>query len=349
MKKWLVITLILLLFGGLVGYRAYQQHLEQQVEPEEDLPAVALTRLKERTIEETTRFTAGVEPESKAAVVARVEGRTVLRVLVDEGDVVDAGDLMAVLDESVVNQQIAEARSAYGTAKADYERYKALYEDEVISRQRLDHARQAFVQARTALEQVRILEGYHSIKAPVAGTVAQRNIDPGDTSSSRMAAFLIFQQERVKVYGGVTERAFTAIKKGQPATVTLDAIPDKKFEAAVSRVSPTLDPATRTGTVEVKLASEGVIKPGMFARVEIRLGERNVQVLAADAIERLAGTGGYICYVLEGDRAVLRNIETGAARGEWVEIVSGLGPEDDVIATLSRKIVDGAKVRVIEQ
>ncbi|MFP4483093.1 MAG: efflux RND transporter periplasmic adaptor subunit [Thermovirgaceae bacterium] len=349
MKKWFVITLILLLFGGLVGYRAYQQHLEQQVEPEEDLPAVELTRLKERTFRETTRFTANVEPEAKAAVVARVDGRTILRVLVDEGDAVSKGDLMAVLDESVVNQQIAEARSAYETAGADYERYKALYEEEVISRQRLDHARRAYVQAETALEQVRILEGYHRIEAPVAGVVARRNIDPGDTSSSQTAAFIIFRQDNVKISGGVSERAFTKIKKGQPATVTLDAFPDQKFEGKVFRVSPMLDPVTRTGTVEVKLPSGGRIKPGMFARVLIRLGERKAQVLPADAIERLAGTGEFACYVLEGDRAALRNIKTGGAQGEWVEILSGLKSDEDVIATLSRRIVDGAKVRVMEQ
>lgn len=349
MKKWLLITLILLLFGGLVGYRAYQQYLSQQVEPAEDLPAVELTHLQQQAILETATFTANVEPASKAAVVARFDGRTVLRVLVEEGDAVQEGELMALLDQSVVNQQIAEARSAYETAKADYERYKALYEEEVISRQRLDHARQAYVQARTALEQVRILEGYHRIEAPVAGTVAQRNIDPGDTSSSRMAAFVIFQQERVKVSGGVTERAFTAIKKGQPALVTLDAIPGKKIEAKVSRVSPTLDPVTRTGMVEVELDSEGVIKPGMFARVEILLRERRAWVLPRGAIEQLGGTGEYVCYVLRGDRAILQNIKTGAAQGEWVEIVAGVERDEDIIATLSRRVVDGAKVRVIEQ
>jgi RND family efflux transporter MFP subunit len=153
----------------------------------------------------------------------------------------------------------------------------------------------------------------------------------------------------VKVSGGVTERAFTSVKKGQPATVTLDALPGKTFEASVSRVSSTLDPVTRTGTVEVKLPSEGIIKPGMFARVEIQLGERTAWVLPRDAIQRLAGTGKYVCYVLQGDETSLRNIDVGKEQGEWVEIVSGLGPEDDVIATLSRKIVDGAKVRVIEQ
>jgi membrane fusion protein (multidrug efflux system) len=348
-KKWLVIILILLLFGGLVGYRAYQQHLEEQVEPEKDLPTVEVTRLQKRVLDEITTFTANVEPESKAAVVARVDGRTVLRVLVDEGDAVRQGELMAVLDQSVVNQQIAEAQSAYETAKADYERYKALYEEEVISRQRLDHAKRTYIQARTALEQVRILEDYHRIEAPVSGIVAQRNIDPGDTSSSRTAAFIIFQQDRVKVSGGVTERAFTSVEQGQPATVTLDALPGQTFEAGVSRVSPTLDPVTRTGTVEVKLPSGGTIKPGMFARVEIHHGERTVWALPRDAIQRLAGTGKFVCYVLRGDETSLRNIEVGKEQGEWVEIVSGVDPEEDVVATLSRNIVDGTKVKVIER
>lgn len=349
MKKWLVIALVLLLFGGLVGYRAYEQHLEQMVEPEEDIPAVELVRLEDRVFEETLRLTADIAPGSKAAVVARVEGRTILDVFVSEGDSVRKGDILATLDESVVSQQIAEAQSAYATARADYERYKALYDEEVISRQKLEHAQKAHVQARTALEQVRILKGYHRIESPVDGVVARRNIDPGDTSSSGMAAFIIFNQDRVKVSGGVPERSFALVRPGLKATVMLDALPEKRFQAEVSRVSPTLDPVTRRGAVEVELPSEGLVKPGMFARVEIRLGERTAPALPRDAIERLAGTGNFVCYVLEGDRARLRNIGTGLEQGEWVEITSGIEEEEAVVATVSRRVNDGAKVRVIER
>ena len=349
MKKWLIIVAVFALFGGLAGYRAYQQHLLQTIEPEEDLPVVELVRLQDVVFRENVRFTADVEPQSKAAVVIRVDGRIVLRVFVEEGDHVEEGAPLAVVDEKLVNQQLAEAISTYETAKADYERYSALYEEEVISRQQLEYAERTYVSAKTALEQVRIFKGYHRVEAPVSGVIARRNIDPGDVSNSSMVAFIISLQDKVKVSGGMPERAFVSVRKGQKAVVTVDALPGKRFEAEVTNVSPTVDPATRRGTVEVMLPSEGILKPGMFARVEILLGEKTAPALPRDAIIRLSGTGNYVCYVLDDDRARLRNIETGLEQGEWVEITSGLERDDNVIASLSRRIGDGVKVRVNER
>jgi len=348
-KKWIVIAAVFAVFGGFAGYRAYQQHLVQTMEPEEDPPVVTLIQLQDVIFRENVRFTADIEPQSKAAVVIRVDGRTVLRVFVDEGDLVEEGDLLAVVDEKLVNQQLAEAISTYETAKADYERYSALYDEEVVSRQQLEYTERAYISAKTALEQVRIFKGYHRVEAPVSGVVARRNVDPGDVSNSSMVAFVISLQDNVKVSGGLPERAFVSVRKGQKAVVTVDALPGKRFEAEVTNVSPTVDPATRRGTVEVMLPSEGILKPGMFARVEIVLGERTAPALPRDAIVRISGTGNYVCYVLDGDHASLRNIKTGMEQGEWVEITSGLKRDDNVIATLSRRIGDGVKVRVNER
>jgi multidrug efflux pump subunit AcrA (membrane-fusion protein) len=97
------------------------------------------------------------------------------------------------------------------------------------------------------------------------------------------------------------------------------------------------------------LPSDGILTPGMFARVEIVLGERTAPALPRDAIVRISGTGNYVCYVLDGDHASLRNIKTGMEQGKWVEITSGLERDDNVIATLSRRIGDGVKVRVSER
>jgi membrane fusion protein (multidrug efflux system) len=346
MKKWIAFICVFALLGALMWYRGEQKReLENLTVEVEKLP-VEVISLKDEVFDDVVNFTATIEPEYTSAVVSKVSGRTVMEVKVDEGDPVKKGQILAILDTSIVDQQLADATSKFEKAKADYERYKALYGDEVISKQQFEQARTLYVQAKTALEQLRILKGYHFLRSPVDGVVALRAVDPGDTVSSSTVAFVINQQDVVKVVGPVPESQYPMVEVGQEGLVSVDAFGGEVFKARVTRVSPTLDPVTRTGTVELKLPSGGKLKPGMYARVSLSLGQRKVKVLPREAVRTLAGTGERICFVVSGDIAVTRIIKTGEEQGKWVEVTGGLDPEDLVIATNSSKIADGVKIEV---
>ena len=349
MKRSAAVLIVVGIFAGLIVFRGLQQRSVDQTVSDAGVVNVAVTVPVQRAMAGTVGFSATVEPLEQAAVVARVPGRTVLRVFVSEGDLVKKGQQLALLDMSIVEQQIAEARAVFDMAAADNERYQSLYAEEVVSRQAADQAMTRYLQARSALEQIRLLAGYHTITAPVAGVIAGRFIDPGDTSSPQGPAFIIFRQETVKAVGGIPEKAYPLVGIGDPVSLMVDAIPGEVFEAKVSRISPVLDPATRTARIEVSLPSGGVIKPGMFVRAEIGTDEREVLALERDAIGRLPGTGESICFVADRDKAVLRVVQTGMEQDGWVEITGGLSPDEEVIVTRSRSIQDGTRIEVQRQ
>lgn len=362
MKKYAVLLLFLAAFGGLILYRWHEIASTTAGVPATEAIPVRTLSLLPATFEETVSFAANVEPEETAAVVSKVPGRTVLRVHVNEGDFVKQGQKLAEVDDSLLRQQIAQAEAALGKARTyaatvgeDSKRIAALFRENVVSRQQYERmdgeakvAARQVDEARAGLNQLRIMLGYHTLEAPVPGVVLSRTVDPGDTVS-QAPAFIISRQENVTVSGGVPERYYPSVRIGQKVLVALDAFPGERFEGVVLRIAPALDPETRTGKVEVLLPSGDRIKPGMFARVSLRLGEREGYALPLEAVGRMPGSGENICYVVSGDTALLRKISTGAEKGGLVEISSGLEPDEKIIATRSEKIRDGVQVKVIEQ
>lgn len=362
MKKILALLLFIFLFGGLIIYRWHEKENAGSGSPTREILPVKTVFLKNVIFEDKVSFAAGIEPEEKAAVVCKVPGKTVLRVLVSEGDFVKKGDPLAIVDDSLLRQQILQAEAALGrassfssTVAADFGRISALYKEQVVSRQQFDRARgesrmaaRQVQEARAALNQLKIMLGYHTITAPISGVVLTRYIDPGDTVS-QSPAFILARREKVKVSGSVPEHLFPRLKEGQKALVTVDAFPGKQFAAAVSRVHPSLDPVTRTGKVDVLLSAEDSLLPGMYARVTILTGVREGYGLPLEAVGRMAGTGESVCYVVSDGMARLRVIETGAEKDNFLEVLSGLEKREAVIASRSEKLRDGTPVKAAEK
>jgi RND family efflux transporter MFP subunit len=348
MKKTALLLVVVVVFAGLIIFRGYQQKQAQSLVPEEEAVKVEVVSLKKMILSEEVDFSATIEPEEKSAVVPRAPGRTVLQVFVSEGDRVKKGQSLASLDSSIIRQQIEEVRAIYETALADHRRFESLYEDEVVSRQAADQARTRYMQALSAYEQAKIMSGYHTIASPSEGVVAKRLIDPGDTAPQG-PAFLIFRQDRVKAVGAVPERYYHAVKEGDRVLLSVDALPGRDLEAEISSISPVIDPATRMAKVEVALPSEGLVMPGMFARVRISAGERESMVLPLEAVSQLAGTGETTCFVASDGLAWLRVVEAGLEQGGYVEITGGLQADEEVIVTRSRSVKDGTRIEVFRR
>ncbi len=377
MKRWLFLLFFVLLFVGLVLFRGFEKsRIVSGPEDTERLP-VRVVEAAKRTFFDSVRFVGSLDTKEQAAVVPKLKGKTVLEVSVQEGEQVQAGQVLAVLDDSLLRASLRQVEAAEGRAQAllnqaeaeldtvrkDFDRMKKLLAEEVISRQEFDHARGSYdvaralresayrglLQAREARRELEISLGYHRIEAPVEGVLVRRLIDPGDVSDSEGPAFIINRQEQVKIRGAVPEREFVRISPDMKATVTLDALDGRQFRGKVARLSPVVDHVTRTGLVEILMDSEGVLKPGMFARVRLDLGQKEALSLPREALSRLEGTGEQTCYVLSGDRARLRIVETGLTDGNFVEISGGLEPGEKVVAIRSRFLKDGVRVEVEER
>ena len=279
---------------------------------------VAATKPMLMTFEDTVTFVGNLEAEETANVASKVDSDvTILSVHVDVGDEIKRGDILVEMDDSLNRRQIEEARAAVARGSAiaqakvglallkGLQRYKQLYEEQVISRQQfdqtegqyevekagLDLAQRELKQAQARLEQLLIVKNYHKVAAPVSGVIAERRVDPGDTVKSGDVLLVISRQDNVKVKGPITETDYPKVKLGQPVHVRVDAFLGREFNGKVNRISPVLDPATRTGEVEALMVSQNLLKPGMFARAFIVVGSHEALALPREAVRQLTGTG----------------------------------------------------------
>ena len=380
--KTIVIAIVALAVVAVAGTRLFNENkTNDQSDVVKPLESIKVSVVKPTVMqfEDIVTFVGGVEPKEVAIVASKVTSNvTVLDVFVDIGDQVKQGQLLARLDDSLTRRQIEEARAAVAAAKAsisqaksqlqttekDYVRYKNLYQEQVISRQqldqiegqyevdkaKLDQSQRQLEQAEAQLRQLQVMMSYHDIVSPVNGVIAERNIDPGDTVGAGSSCFVVSRQETVKIKGTITESDYPKARLGQLAHVTIDAFPGVSFDGSVSRLSPTLDASTRTANLEVWIPSKGILKPGMFARVEVVVGKHDGIALPKEAVKQLAGTGEWYCFIVGPDKKakqifVKRGIET----GNLVEIIEGVSAEDRVISPVVRALGEGVPVEVVTQ
>ncbi|MBW2000584.1 MAG: efflux RND transporter periplasmic adaptor subunit, partial [Deltaproteobacteria bacterium] len=123
--------------------------------------------------------------------------------------------------------------------------------------------------------------------------------------------------------------------------------PGKVFKGEISVINPTLDPATRTGQIEIHIPNKDLtLRSGMFAHIRLALGEKQALVIPKDGLNRLPGTGSYFAYVVEDGKAVMKNIKIGMIQGTYVEVTEGLKEGEQVVVKGQNRLKDGTRVRV---
>jgi hypothetical protein len=151
---------------------------------------------------------------------------------------------------------------------------------------------------------------------------------------------------RVRLVANVVERDLRQLQTGDPTEVEVDAFPGESFMGRIARVSPVLDPATRTAPIEIEIPNPTYrLKPGMYARVQITIGmKKDALVVPTDAMADLGGRRGV--FQVSNNSAIFKTVQTGTEQGGLVEILSGLTEGEEVITTGARALRDGDPVIV---
>jgi RND family efflux transporter MFP subunit len=377
-KKGMVIALFLIAAFLAFAMFNFLRYLNRTPAPS---PAPAPVPVEVRTavvmsLERTLDLTGDLRPEVEVEVLPKLSGRIIESILVNKGDYVNKGDVIATLEDSTVRAQLAEARASLAAARASREQIEAnldvlardrlrlanLFKEKAIARQRLDHveaeykaaeagkrlAEAQIKRAMAALRQLNILLSDHTIRAPANGYISARYLDPGAMSNTKQPVVRISSQDGLKIVTSVTERSFPTLAEGMAARVKVDAFPEDTFVGRVAIVNPTIDPETRTGLVEIHLTSHDTrLRPGMFAHVSILLGSQEALVIPVDGLNRLPGTGNYYVYIVENNRAVVKNITTGQRWENLVEVIAGLMAGDQVVVKGQNRVKDGTKVAIV--
>ncbi|MEW6517264.1 MAG: efflux RND transporter periplasmic adaptor subunit [candidate division FCPU426 bacterium] len=191
------------------------------------------------------------------------------------------------------------------------------------------------------------------VKAPIAGQVAQRFLEIGTAVSAGMGGpgtpvALIVNPGQLEVKVNVIEKDAARVQPGQEALVRVDAYPTEVFRGRIDRVSPVVDRMTRTTLVVVRLESpEGKLKSGMFADVELIVGQKpSSLLLPREAV--LKQNQQYYVYVVEKDRAIRREVKPGWPQDAETEILNGIAPQDRVVVEGQTRLTADSRVQVLE-
>ena len=250
-------------------------------------------------------------------------------------------------DKSMPKQRYDSVIAQYKVAKAG----KELAEANLASaREAVLQARTGYARAKAALEQLDVRIADFTIRAPISGVISGRFIDEGAMDSPQLPIVSIANVDMLKVLSQVSEGDMSKIRKGTVATISVDAYPGEHFKGEVAIVNPTLDPRTHTMGFEVYVRGQkalSLLKPGMFARIILYLGTRNVLAVPRECLLRLPGTGVYYAFVVENGVAKKRpDIKLGMKKGDLVEIVSGLREGEEVVVTGQGLLKTGTPVIV---
>jgi membrane fusion protein (multidrug efflux system) len=289
--------------------------------------------------------TANLEVPADAQVVAKTSG-VLLRVMVEEGDTVQAGQTLAQIDPERARLEVARAEATMRRLQANYERSKELFERKLVSADANDQLRFEFEAAKAAWELAKLELSYTTITAPISGVIAERMAKPGNLIPLNAPVYRIVDNSHLEAVLNVPEREMATMKAGLPIRMMVDALAGKVFEGTVGRISPVVDAQTGTFRVVGEFRGQALLRPGMFGRLSIVYDER-ASALTVPRIALVEGSGETAVFVVEDGKAVRRVLRLGYVNGEFAEVLEGLEAGEQVITQGRVAVRDGAPVEVL--
>jgi RND family efflux transporter MFP subunit len=292
-----------------------------------------------------------VQPNTSVDVAFEVPGKVVM-VGPDEGQAVRAGQPIAALDPTDYRLGVEQASAQADRAARDRDRNRPLLASGGIAPADMDHLETGARQSAAAAELAKKRLADTHLAAPIAGIIARRAIEVGATVAPGQPVFTIVDLDPVRVRVGVPEGDVGHITEGAAATVRIPAL-DTSCTGRVSLIGVAADPATRSYTVEISVRNpQRRLRAGMVAEAMITTGQvTTAMVVPAAAVVHDGGVDGRtIVYVLDRDgaRVHARRVTTGIARGDSLEIASGITPADRVVVAGQQRVRDGARVQVAD-
>ncbi len=299
----------------------------------------------------------------EAALSFRVGGK-VEKILVGVGDRVKQGQVLARLDaydyeleERNIQANLESARAAARNSENDYRRAKALYEENNISRSRLDQAEtkrnsdRAGVKALSArLVQARNQLDYTGVRAPFSGFVSGKKMEEFETVAAGQPVLTVMDPHSLKVEVGVPESLISRVARREPVSVKFNSLDLSPLAGTVSEVGVALDNATGTYPVTVILQHvPPEIRPGMAAEVTFTFKSLSPGslVLPTSAILEDLKSGRRNVWVVEGGRARKREVKTGELAQNGLEIISGLKGGELVVTAGVHRLEEGQQVKIL--
>ena len=311
-------------------------------------PAVTVAPVEVRDVTVELRAPVDLRPLFQADVGAKTLGY-LDAVLVERGDAVKKGQLLAVVRPSDLPSQMEAARVAFDLAKVNKARAESLAPAGVVSQQELQNAQSAYAKAEADLRAVSTRFGETRIESPVDGVVSQRRLDPGalvGPNAGTGSILTVQKNDVLRVFIPVNEKDAPVVKLGLAASAEFDALPGKRYAGKVVRLSPAFDPVTRTVDAEVHLKNPGELRPGMYGRGTLVIATHPAAVVVPAGAVQLSD-GRFFAYGVQGDKAKRIELKIGVDGGNWFEVLDGLKAGDEIVTAGTDTLADGSTIRPV--
>lgn len=312
------------------------------------VPVKTMTISKTR-ISKTIDYTATVLPYEEVNVVPSTPGR-IEKIYVEKGDRVSKGDNLFLMDRS----QLYQLKLQLASLEKDLSRLDTLLKVGSVKQQAYDQTKTQYDVLKTNVE---FMEQNTLMKAPFSGIVTGKYFEDGEmysgtptTTTGRSAIVTLMQVNPLKVSVAVSEQYYPLVKKGMRAVITSDVYGGEIFTGTVFRKSPTVNPLTRSFETEIELPNRNdLLKPGMFVRVSMELGDIEAFVVPANTVLMQEGTN--IRYIFLAKNGIANRVEVkiGKRFDDSLELVSDVLMEgDQLIIEGQSRLLPGDRINVVK-
>jgi membrane fusion protein (multidrug efflux system) len=286
----------------------------------------------------------GTARANESVLITAKVTETVVRVNFQDGDVVEAGDVLVDLSGRAEVAGLAEAAAAYRESQQQYERQQQLTEQKLIPASQLDTQRATVESARARLDATRARLSDRVITAPFAGVLGFRQVSPGTLVTPGTTIASLDDVSLIKIDFAVPETYLAALSAGQGITALSAAYPGREFKGQVTSVDSRVDPVSRAVTVRAEVPNpERLLRPGMLLTLRVLQPERQALVVPEISVMQVARSS-HVFRLREDGTVEQVVVELGLRRGGEVEVLTGLSAGDRIVVDGAGKLRSGASV-----
>lgn len=311
-----------------------------------------LVAVNTETVSKTTTnldFSAnGIFAANQDLIMATENAGRVTRILVDEGSRVSKGQLLARIDADLLNVDVETAKANHQSAVRDLERYESAFKTGGVTQQQLDNARLNVQTTKSRLQSANLKSADANIKSPISGIINKRFVEQGSYVNVGNQLFEIVDVSKLKLQATANENQVVNLKAGDAVIIKSNVYPGISFKGKITFISPKADNSLNFPVeVEVNNNSDGKLKAGMYGTAVFDFPDQ----AASLSVPRSAFVGSVYSnkvYVLEGNKAIERQVTAGRTFGDRVEVIEGLKEGELVITSGQINLVNGTEVQKLK-
>jgi len=332
---------LLLLSTLVIAIASCGEKASEEQANNERAEKVKVTTLKKTTVARQIELSTTLQGYETMNIAPAVNGR-IEHIYVEVGSRVKQGDMLVRMDQNQLNT----TKLTLANLEVEFQRVKTLYETGTLPKQTYDQAKLSYEQTKQNLE---FLTENTFVKARIPGVIAAKNYEDGELYAGT-PILILTQIDQLKALVSIPESFFPLVKKGMKLSLRSDIYPDKAFEATIETIYPTIDAATHTFQAKLKIRNQNeLLRPGMFVRTTLELGEIEGILVPYQSVLKLTGSNNR--YVFINDKGIAKRVDVtlGQRYDEQIEIqTNGIKEGDQIITVGQGKLVDGAKLEIIE-